>query len=117
MSGGTVLIPRGAPVSLVAAKVELGGSMKGSDLIQLKAAPATVSGRPTAILTHIVEQNPAGEGMKSTRRTLRFAELCAVIGALPGAAGGAVLLAGKPHLKIPAESVLPFQSLADVKLQ
>lgn len=129
MSAGNVLIPRGAPVVLVAAKVEQGGSMKGSDLIQLKANSVTVSGRQVAIVTNVVEQKSAGEGKKTARRTIGTAGLGAAIGgiagggegaaigALAGAAGGAILSAGKPHLKIPAETVLSFQLLADVKLQ
>ena len=39
------------------------------------------------------------------------------IGALVGTAGGMALSAGKPHLKIPAESMLQFQLLADVRIQ
>jgi len=129
MSGGNVLIPRGAPVVLVAAKVEQGGSMKGSDLIDLKANSITVGGRQVAIVTNVVEKKSAGEGKKTARRTIGGAGLGAAIGgiagggqgaaigALAGAAGGAILSAGKPHLKIPAESMLQFQLLSDVKLQ
>lgn len=129
MSGGNVLIPRGAPVVLVAAKVEQGGSMKGSDLIDLKANSITVGGRQVAIVTNVVESKSAGEGKKTARRTIGGAGLGAAIGgiagggqgaaigALAGAAGGAILSAGKPHLKIPAESMLQFQVLADVRIQ
>jgi hypothetical protein len=128
MSGGTVLVPRGAAVVLIAAKVEQGGSMKGSDLIQLKANTMTVGGKAVPIVTNVVENKSAGEGKKTTRRTLGGAGLGAAIGgiagggsgaavgALAGAAGGAVLSAGKPHLKIPAETVLSFQLMADVKI-
>src|SRR5436305_13101198 len=35
MLSGEAVVPRGADVELVAAKVEQGGKMKGSDLIQL----------------------------------------------------------------------------------
>jgi hypothetical protein len=130
MSGGNVLIPRGASVVLVAAKVEQGGSMKGSDLISLKANSITVGGKPVPIVTNVVESKSAGEGKKTTRKTLGGAGLGAVIGgiagggqgaaigALAGAATGAVVSAsGQPHLKIPAESMLQFQLLADVKIQ
>ena len=129
MSGGEVLIPRGASVVLVAAKVEQGGSMKGSDLIALKANSITVGGKTLPIITNIVENKSAGEGKKTTRKTLGGAGLGAAIGAiagggtgaaigaLAGAAGGAIISAsGQPHLKIPAESMLQFQLLADLKL-
>ena len=130
MSGGDVLIPRGASVVLVAAKVEQGGSMKGSDLIALKANSITVGGKTLPIVTNIVENKSAGEGKKTTRKTLGGAGLGAAIGAiagggtgaaigaLAGAAGGAIISAsGQPHLKIPAESMLQFQLLADLKIQ
>jgi hypothetical protein len=129
MSGGNVLIPRGAPVVLVASKVEQGGSMKGSDLIDLKANSITVGGRQVPIVTNVVEKKSDGEGKKTARRTIGAAGLGAAIGgiagggqgaaigALAGAAGGAALSAGKPHLKIPAESMLQFQLLADLKIQ
>jgi hypothetical protein len=130
MSGGNVLIPRGAPVVLVAAKVEQGGSMKGSDLIQLKANSVTVGGKQVPVVTNIVEQKTAGEGKKTTRKTLGGAGLGAAIGAIAGggqgaaigalaggAAGAIVSASGQPHLKIPAETVLQFQLLADVRIQ
>jgi hypothetical protein len=130
MSGGEVMIPRGASVEIVAAKVEQGGSMKGSDLIALKANSITVGGKAYEIVTNVVENKSAGEGKKTTRKTLGGAGLGAAIGAiagggtgaaigaLAGGAGGAVLSAsGKPHLKIPAETMLQFQLLSDVKIQ
>jgi hypothetical protein len=130
MSGGNVLIPRGAPVVLVAAKVEQGGKMKGSDLIDLKANSITVGGKQVPIVTNVVENKSAGEGKKTARKTLGGAGLGAAIGAiagggtgaaigaLAGGAGGAIVSAsGQPHLKIPAESMLQFQLLADLKIQ
>ena len=128
MSGGNVLIPRGAAVVLIAAKVEQGGSMKGSDLIDLKANSITAGGKPVPIVTNVLENKSAGEGKKTTRRTIGGAGLGAAIGgiagggsgaaigALAGGAAGVALSAGKPHLKIAAETVLTFQLLADVKI-
>ncbi len=130
MSGGNVLVPRGADVVLVAAKVQQGGSMKGSDLIDLKANSIVVGGKKVPIVTNVVENKSAGEGKKTTRKTLGGAGLGAAIGAiagggtgaaigaLAGGAGGAIVSAtGKPHLKIPAESMLQFQLLSDLKIQ
>ncbi len=130
MSGGNVLIPRGAPVVLVAAKVEQGGSMKGSDLIQLKANSVTVGGKQVPVVTNIVESKSDGEGKKAARKTIGGAGLGAAIGAIAGggqgaaigalaggAAGAIVAASGQPHLKISAETVLQFQLLADVRIQ
>jgi hypothetical protein len=63
-------VPRSAPVVLVAAKVEQGGRMKGSDLIQLKANSITVGGRPYAMVTNLAETKSAGEGKKTTQKLL-----------------------------------------------
>ena len=71
MSGGNVLIPRGASVVLVAAKVEQGGSMKGSDLIDLKANSITVGGKQVPIVTNVVENKSAGEGQEDHSQDTR----------------------------------------------
>jgi hypothetical protein len=129
MSGGSVVVPRGANVVLVASKVEQGGKMKGSDLIQLKATSITVGGKAVPIVTNLAETKSGGEGKKTTRKTLGGAGLGAIIGgiagggsgaaigALAGGAGGAILSAtGQPHLKVPAETRLEFQLASDVKI-
>ena len=55
MLGGDVIAPRGADVTLVAAKVQQGGKMKGSDLIELKVNSITVGGRSYPVVTSLVE--------------------------------------------------------------
>jgi len=126
MIGGKVIAPRGADVVLVAAKVEQGGKFKGSDLIELKVNSITVGSRSYPVVTSIAQSKSAGEGKKSTRKVLGGTGLGAIIGgiagggtgaaigALAGAAGGtAIAASGEPHLKIPAETRLEFQLLAD----
>lgn len=130
MMEGNVVVPRGADVELVAAKVEQGGRMKGSDLIQLKVDHIVVRGRVIPVVTSLSESKTGGEGKKTTRKILGGAGLGAIIGgiagggtgaaigALAGGAGGTALsAAGKPHLKIPAETRLEFQLLSDVKIK
>jgi hypothetical protein len=130
MLNGDVVVPRGADVELVAAKVEQGGRMKGSDLIQLKVDSITVRGRTIPVVTSLSESKSGGEGKKTSRKILVGAGLGAIIGgiagggtgaaigALAGGAGGTVLSAsGKPHLKVPAETRLEFQLLADIKVK
>jgi len=129
MIGGNVVVPRGADVALVAAKVQQGGRMKGSDLIQLKVNTISVGGKAYPVTTTLVEQKTGGEGKKTTRKVIGGAGLGAAIGGLAGggkgagigalagaAAGTAISAAGQPSLKIPSETRLEFQFAADVKV-
>lgn len=129
MLDGNVVIPRGADVELVAAKVAQGGRMKGSDLIQLKVDSITVRGRPIQVVTNLSETKSAGEGKKTTKKITGGAGLGAIIGGIAGggkgaaigalaggATGTAVSAAGQPHLKIPAETRLQFQLQSAVRV-
>jgi len=130
MSGGDVIVPRGAPVTLQAAKVQQGGRMKGSDLIQLKVNAIAVGGKSYQVVSTMAEQKSKGEGKKTAGKVLGGAGLGAIIGGIAGggtgaaigaAAGGAtgtaIAAAGQPHLKIPSETRLEFQLTADWKIQ
>jgi outer membrane lipoprotein SlyB len=129
MSGDTVLVPRYADVVLVAAKVEQGGGMEGSDLINLKVDAITVDGKSMPVVTSMSETKTSEEDKMTIRRTLSGAGLGAIIGGiagdgqgaavgtLPGGVGGAIISAGKPQLKISAETQLDFQLLADWPLR
>jgi len=130
MLSGNVVVPRGADVLLVAAKVQQGGKMKGSDLVELKVNSIVVRGRSYQVVTSISQQKSGGEGKKTSRKILGGAGLGAIIGGIAGGgtgaaigalAGGAtgtvVAASGEPHLKIPAETRLEFQLLADWKVK
>lgn len=129
MIGGSVIVPRGADVVLVAAKVEQGGKFKGSDLIQLKVNTIIVGSRSYQVVTSLSESKSKGEGGKTAKNIGGGAGLGAIIGGvagggkgaaigvLAGVAGGTALSAtGQPHLKIPPETRLDFQLLSDWKV-
>jgi outer membrane lipoprotein SlyB len=130
MVGGNVIVPRGAHAVLVAAKVQQGGKMKGSDLISLKVNAIVVQGRSYPVVTTLSETKSGGEGKKTAGKVAGGAGLGAIIGgiagggtgaaigALVGGAGGTIVAAsGQPHLKIPAETRLEFKLAADLKVQ
>ena len=130
MSGGDVVVPRGAAVVLLASKVQQGGKMKGSDLIELKVNSISVSGRSQPVVSSIAQTKSSGEGKKTAGKVLGGAGLGAIIGGIAGGGKGAgigalvggatgtvVAASGEPHLKVPAETRLEFQLTADWKVQ
>lgn len=121
MVAGNIVIPRGSPVELQAAKVEQAGKMKGADKISLKANSISFAGRKYEMVTTYVESSGSGEGKKTTRKVAGGAGLGAAIGgiagggtgaaigALAGAGAGAVMASqGTEHLSLPAETRLQF---------
>ena len=130
MIGGKVVLPRGAPVVLQAAKVEQAGKMKGSDNIVLKANAFTLGGRKYDIVTTQVESKSGGEGKKTTRKVAGGAGLGAIVGGIAGGGTGAAIGAvaggatgaivasqGTASLKLPAETRLQFTLNAAVAVQ
>lgn len=130
MIGGKVVVPRGAPFVLQAAKVEQAGKFKGSDNIVLKANSFSLGGRKYDIVTTQVESKSGGEGKKTTRKVAGGAGLGAVIGGIAGGGTGAAIGAvaggatgavvasqGTASLKLPAETRLQFTLNAAVTVQ
>ena len=129
MIGGSVVVPRGAAVTLQASKVQQSGRMKGSDLVQLKLNSMTVNGARYQVVTTFHEVKGGSEGKKTTKKVLGGAGLGAIvggiagggtgaaIGAVVGTAGGAAIAAsGQQHLKVPAETRIEFQLESALKI-
>jgi hypothetical protein len=130
MAGGEVIVPRGADVVLVAAKVKQGGRFKGSDVIELKVNSISVRGRLCPVVTTVSETKTSGEGKKTAAKVVGGVGLGSIIGGIAGggtgaaigalaggATGTAVAASGQPHLKIPAETRLQFVLQEDWKVQ
>jgi outer membrane lipoprotein SlyB len=129
MIDGNVVVPRGAAVTLEAAKVQQSGKMKGSDLIQLKVNSIVVKGKSYPVVTSFQEVKGGSEGKSTARKGLGGAGLGAIIGGIAGggkgaaigaAAGGAtgliVSASGQQHLKVPSETRMEFRLESAVKV-
>jgi len=130
MLGGDIIVPRGADVAIVASRVEQGGKMKGSDLIELRVTSINTGSRWYQVVTSISQTKSGGEGKKTAGKVLGGAGLGAIVGGIAGGGKGAgigalvgggvgtaVAASGEPHLKVPAETRLQFQLMADWKIQ
>jgi hypothetical protein len=130
MLGGNIVIPRGAVAVLQAVKVEQSGKMKGSDKISLKLHSIGFGGKVYEVVSAYVETKGKGEGQKTARKVGGGAGLGAIVGgvagggkgaaigaAVGGVTGAAVSGGGEEHLKLPAETRLPFQLSAAVNIQ
>jgi hypothetical protein len=130
MVKGYAVLPRGADVVLVAAKVQQGGRFKGSDLIELKVNTIIVANRSYDVVTSLSEAKTEGEGKKTAAKTIGAVGLGALIGGLAGggtgagigalvglAGGTAISASGQPHLKIPSETRLDFELLSDLAVR
>jgi hypothetical protein len=129
MIGGSVVVPRGAEVTLQATKVQQSGKMKGSDLIELKLNQVVINGKSYPLVTTFQQVAGGSEGRRTARKVFGGAGLGAIvggiagggtgaaIGAAVGGAGGAIISgAGEQHLKVPAETRLEFRLEAAVKI-
>jgi hypothetical protein len=127
--GGSIVVPRGADVTLQATKVQQSGKRKGSDLVELKVNRVVINGKPYQVVTTFQQVSGGSEGKKTGRKVLGGAGLGAIVGGIAGggkgaaiglaagAVGGLVISsAGEQHLKVPAETRLEFRLESAVKI-
>jgi hypothetical protein len=127
---GRVVIPRGAPATLVV-KQAGAGKIHANELV-IDMASVTIKGRPYEVeASDLSEAGKSGVG--ANKRTGKFvgggAALGAIIGAIAGGGKGAAIGAAsgagagagtqiftRGSVKVPAETVLTFQLLAPLRL-
>ena len=124
---GEVVLPQGANAQLALRSATRGGRFQGADDLLIDLASVSVGGRRYVVVSSDVERR-GNQGLGANKRTLEYvggvSALGAVIGALAGQGKGAAIgaasgagagavaeLATKGGgIRIPAETILTFQS-------
>lgn len=128
---GRVIVPAGAPVSLVVTAARSAGRIKGSSELEVRASALDYHGRNLPLDTSVFEEQGKGRGKGTAVRTGIGAVAGAVIGGIAGggkgaaigsAAGGgagfgSALFTHGQQVKIPSESVLTFRLEAPLRLE
>jgi hypothetical protein len=122
-SRGRVIVPAGAPVTLVITGVQSAGRIKGNSSLSLKPASLEYRGRNYPITASLYEAEGKARGKNTAIKTGLGAAAGALIGGLAGGGKGAAIgsAAGGgagfgfnafthgPQVKIPSETVLAFR--------
>lgn len=128
---GRVVIPAGAPVSLVVVAARSAGRIKGQSELEVRATSIASHGRSYPIDTSVYEEEGKARGKQTAVRTGIGAAAGAVIGALAGRGKGAAIgsvagggagfgydaLTHGQQVKIPSETVVTFRLEAPLRLQ
>jgi hypothetical protein len=121
-SGGRVVVPAGAPVTVLLAASKGAGRIKGQSSLELRATALGVNGESVPINTAAYSQQGSARGKQSAIRTGIGAAAGALIGGLAGGGKGAAIgsVAGGgagagfqlathgQQVKIPSETQLAF---------
>jgi hypothetical protein len=122
-SGGRVVVPVGAPVTVLLAASKGAGRIKGQSSLELRATSLGINGENVPINTAAYEQQGSARGKQSAIRTGIGAAAGALIGGLAGGGKGAAIgsVAGGgagagfqlathgQQVKIPSETQLVFR--------
>ena len=122
-SGGRVVVPTGAPVTVLLAASKGAGRIKGQSSLELRATSIGINGKAVPINTAAYSQEGKARGKQTAVRTGIGAAAGALIGGLAGGGKGAAIgsLAGGgagiglqafthgQQVKIPSETQLDFR--------
>lgn len=131
VSGSHVIVPAGAPVTVLLENAKGAGRIKGASEASIRATSLEYGGRTYEVNTSIVEQQGKGRGKQTGVRTGVGAAAGALIGGLAGGGKGAGIgalvgggagfgLSAFTHgqqVKIPSETVLNFQLQAPLRIE
>ena len=123
MSGGVVVIPRGAPVLGRVVDVKEAAHFKGNSLLTIELTQLNARGRKITLVTDPFSKQGAGRGKNTAEKSGGGAALGAIVGALAGGGKGAAIgaLAGGgagagvnavtrgQQVQIPSESRVEFR--------
>lgn len=126
VNNGTVIIPRGTPVSGRVVEAHHGGHFRGRSILELRLTSMTLNGYQYPLDTHDTVRTRRGKGRRSagiiggmTGAGMLIGGIASggvglAIGAAAGAGSGTAIAAGtgNKNLEIPAESIVHFR-LAD----
>jgi outer membrane murein-binding lipoprotein Lpp len=126
LSNGTVIIPRGTPVSGRVVEAHHGGHFRGRSVLELRLTAMTLNGYEYPLDTHDTVRSRRGKGRRSagiiggmTGAGMLIGGIASggvglAIGAAAGAGSGTAIAGGtgNHNLDIPAESIVHFR-LAD----
>jgi hypothetical protein len=130
ISGGKVVIPKGAPVKLTVSSVQASGRLSTPAKLYLRLRTVTVGGKTYTIATSSAGRTLGGKGKRDAGFIGGGAAGGAVIGALAGGGKGAAIGAaagagagtagaaatGKKDIEFPAETRLSFTTRAAVTI-
>lgn len=122
-SGGRVVVPAGAPVTVLLAAAKGAGRIKGQSSLELRATSIGINGENVPINTAAYSQQGSARGKQSAIRTGIGAAAGALIGGLAGGGKGAAIgsaagggagigfqaLTHGQQVKIPSETQLEFR--------
>src|SRR5947207_11004090 len=130
ISGGKVVIPKGAPVKLTVSGVQASGRLSTPAKLYLRLRTVTVGGKTYTIATSSAGRTLGGKGKRDAGFIGGGAAGGAVIGALAGGGRGAAIGAaagagagtagaaatGKREIDLPAETMLVFATRTAVAI-
>jgi len=131
ISHDRVVVPAGAPVSILLTSAKGAGRIKGNSEMEVRLASLEYRGRTYPVESSAVAEQGKARGKQTAIRTGIGAAAGAVIGALAGGGKGAAIgsaagggagfgynaLTHGQQVKIPSETVLTFQLQAPLVLQ